>query len=368
MRMRSAPAAARAVRTPVIRTAVAAGVTALLAAMLAGGALAQTTGQKVQAVLNGVSCEGPSFCLAVGDYTGPGHSDLRLAEVWNGKKWQFARDALRGDLIHLTCASPSLCFAIDTSFTVDGNLVRWNGRTWQKLHEQPADAVDLTCGSPTTCMTFDGNHIERWTGSGWRDLSSGDFCDNGPPPGTTCGWYTITCGSSTICLALGYACDSTECFGGPGLFVLAWNGISWGDGSIGVYPGSIACAGRAFCMNTAGPFSAEVLENGWKSVNPDLAAICHNVANCNLNGVLACGAAQHCVVIPPNSPVSLVWNGTTWRTAQLAKVDGQLPQLSAVSCGSAYSCMAVGSYGHSPLTIAEHWNGSKWRVSWTLNS
>lgn len=65
-------------------------------------------------------------------------------------------------------------------------------------------------------------------------------------------------------------------------------------------------------------------------------------------------------------------NGMTWTAAPLARVFGRIPQLVAMSCGSARNCAAAGTYQRTPgsptLTIAEHWNGTAWQVTWTPNT
>ena len=75
-------------------------------------------------------------------------------------------------------------------------------------------------------------------------------------------------------------------------------------------------------------------------------------------------------MVPAGSPVALIWTGTSWHTSPLARIDGRLPKVTALSCGSATNCMAVAWHfsGNSRLTVAEHWNGSAWQLSKTLNS
>jgi hypothetical protein len=349
-------------------TSTALAGTALAGSQAASGAT-RAASPAERAILWEVSCRGPRFCMAIGTLTVTGKPQSRLLEFWNGTTWQAAPDPLPGDFGLLTCGSPGFCFGEQARF----RLVAWRGKSWQLITKNPADLFGVTCGSPTTCMTFDGNSIERWTGTKWQDLPGTDFCDGGPP-GATCGWKSINCFTGTICLAFGSACQSTDCSAGPQNIGGSWNGREWsvGDGfPVPFYPGNLSCAGKAFCLNTSGPSQAEVNNgSGWQDVSPDLARICHNAPDCNLTGDLACGAPHHCVVVPAGSPLALIWSGSTWRTAPLARINGRLPKVTGLSCGSAASCMAVAWYfsGTSRLTIAEHWNGSAWQLSKTLNS
>lgn len=382
MSMRSALAAGRAISWRFLKVVVAVGVAVALAGGLGGSALARAAGQAggafraaaapsarhpvARAILSGVSCRGRSFCMAVGNYSEPGHDHVRLAEEWNGRKWRIVADPLRGDLSTLTCGSPSFCLADRTSVR---RVAVWNGRTWRTLKNQPADGRDVACGSATVCMAFDGSQIQGWNGRRWRVLAGSDICAAGPP-GDPCGWDsgTLTCGSGTNCMALGFVCTTTDCLTGPETFAAAWNGSSWDLIFTPFVPGHMACAGRDFCMITAAPATAAVSNGaGWRDASPDLAAICNGTANCTLAADLSCGHPGACMALPATSPVSLAWSRMTWKAVPLARVNGRIPQLRSLSCASASNCMAVGSYRHSPLTIAEHWNGSKWQVSRTPN-
>ena len=66
-----------------------------------------------------------------------------------------------------------------------------------------------------------------------------------------------------------------------------------------------------------------------------------------------------------------IWNGATWRFVPMATpTGGQVLTLDGVSCTTASSCTAVGSYFSpvgGPLTLAEAWNGTAWRVQATPN-
>ena len=343
--------------------------TALAGGPSAGAATRAAAGPAERAILSQVSCRGPKFCMAIGTLTVTGKRQSRLLELWNGTDWKAATDSTPGIFGLLTCGSPDFCFGVQPRF----HLVVWGGKSWQPMTENPANLFQLTCGSPSTCMTFDGNSIERWTGTQWKDLPGTDHCDGGPP-GAPCSWNNLSCFTGTICYAFGSGCQTTECAEGEQPFGGTWTGREWNLGNgfpVPFYPGSLSCAGQAFCLNTSGPFQAEVhTDSGWQDASPDLAKICDNAPNCNLTGFLACGAPQHCVVVPTASPVTLIRTGSTWRTSPLARVSGHLPKVTGLSCGSANNCMAVAWHfsGNSRLTIAEHWNGSAWQLSKTLNS
>jgi hypothetical protein len=64
------------------------------------------------------------------------------------------------------------------------------------------------------------------------------------------------------------------------------------------------------------------------------------------------------------------WNGSTW-TIQHSPGPGLASELNDVSCPSARSCFAVGSFNGvdgNPRTLVERWNGSTWRVQKSPNN
>jgi hypothetical protein len=349
------------VRAAFIAVAVT-GVVAALASAAPGAAAAPAPGRVVQANLSRLSCRGSSFCMAVGSYSTAKHQHVRLIEYWNGKTWRIAPDSFGHNFFNLTCGSPTFCLAAQNE---TGDLAVWRGRTWRPFGNRPSNVTQITCGSPTACWTLNGAFLARWTGKAWVNDPDADACSGTPE----CGWNSVTCGSGQSCLAFGQSCDTTDCEDGPSDFAEGWNGKVWNGYGIEFSQGTYVCTGDAFCMATSGPYDAAAGTGGnWQNVSPDLAAICHNQVTCNLSGLLACGSATMCVSVPPNSQLTLMWNGTTWRTAWLALAGGQLPDLTTLSCGSATSCMATGTYGSGPLSVAEHWNGKRWQLSDTLNS
>jgi hypothetical protein len=79
---------------------------------------------------------------------------------------------------------------------------------------------------------------------------------------------------------------------------------------------------------------------------------------------MSCGSPAACVAVGDKG--TEVWNGTAWRYLALARAAGaQATALNGVSCTSASFCTAVGDYfspSAGPLTLAETWNGTAWRV------
>ena len=72
-------------------------------------------------------------------------------------------------------------------------------------------------------------------------------------------------------------------------------------------------------------------------------------------------------------PLAEIWNGTSWteQTGLPVRKGSTSSVLSAVSCASKVSCVAVGSSDVSPagdyVTLAESWNGAAWTIEPTPN-
>jgi hypothetical protein len=68
----------------------------------------------------------------------------------------------------------------------------------------------------------------------------------------------------------------------------------------------------------------------------------------------------------PVGTLAEAWNGKAWRIVPTLSRTGQGIALNGVSCTSASACTAVGSAG-PVTTLAERWNGTRWRVQPTPN-
>lgn len=99
--------------------------------------------------------------------------------------------------------------------------------------------------------------------------------------------------------------------------------------------------------------------------------------NSSFNGV-SCVSATSCTAVgtytnSANTWVTLAefWNGSTWAIQPTPNPSGgDYNRLYGVSCVSAASCTAVGTYTNKSgveVTLAEHWNGSTWAIQSTPN-
>ena len=94
-----------------------------------------------------------------------------------------------------------------------------------------------------------------------------------------------------------------------------------------------------------------------------------------LTGV-SCLSARSCIAVGSyfyslpdesirNVPISEAWNGSTWRLTKMPQPAGSSAFAAAVSCVSAVRCVAVGELTTTTkqTAFAEVWNGTRWRLT-----
>jgi hypothetical protein len=185
----------------------------------------------------------------------------------------------------------------------------------------------------------------------------------------------ISCSSTGFCMAVGSFSPSPE-LSAP--LVEAWNGKTWtaqSTGNLSKIAGDlseISCPTSNYCMAvgnddaTHDAFTAQWKNGEWMVEQlPSLKGATYTA----LDDVW-CASATDCVAIGGDlvgSATSLLaeyWNGTTWVAKSTTVPSGaKFPDLGTLSCSSATSCEAVGSYVSATnvaLPLAEHWNGTGW--------
>ena len=102
------------------------------------------------AVLIGVSCSGPTFCVAVGSY-GAGNGLRTLVERWNGSSWTVTssptpQGAEIAQLTGVACPSATNCNAVGLGLSLTGAkalVEHWNGRAWSIVPTPSPERRDL---------------------------------------------------------------------------------------------------------------------------------------------------------------------------------------------------------------------------------
>lgn len=138
---------------------------------------------------------------------------------------------------------------------------------------------------------------------------------------------------------------------------------------------AISCptAGMCIAVGTVGNYPKMLAEKwngrGWSVMR---LAQPSGAVEAGLTGV-SCTSARACTAVGydsgPNLGGTLAerWNGSKWRIQPTPSPGDSGIPFAAVSCGSATSCTAVGYYDYADpsfatSTLAEHWDGHSWSI------
>lgn len=323
-----------------------------------------------QASLAADSCRSASWCMAVGSYTTTDNVRHALAMIFTGTSWRTLKNPPGKRLPAVSCSSRTFCMAAGGPTGAE----RWNGTRWRTMPAPKGGLASLTCASRTLCMRIRGKLISVWNGTSWHEVTASDFCGGGPAG--PCGLFSVACGSTRNCVAVGTETISQEPV--QNAVALAWNGKAWATDTDVPAEGNpaqlnaVGCAGP-FCMaagvssvdvanaDVAGADKWDATGQTWTEVPMDLGGICPEFQGCAWARVIACGSSSSCITLGGLRP-SQFWNGSSWQQEKAISA-GQGSGLRDVSCGGS-DCLAVGFRTSHGLrrTLAELWNGSAWKI------
>lgn len=260
--------------------------------------------------LNGVSCTSTRACVAIGNDDTSSGAAVTLAEAWNGTSWRMQKTAqlLRGgDLAGMSCVSARFCIAV---------------------------------GYLTTELGIQVPLAEEWNGSTWRIQST-------PSPGGAQASVLngVSCRSLTTCAAVGQTTNST---GAVDPLAEAWTGTAWQ-----IQKTPTATIAKRQQISAGGP--RDVTRPAY-----DLSAV-------------SCGAPRSCPAVgvattSTGSQVTFVEalrNGNWTVQVTPDPTGARLSTLTAVSCRSAVSCVAVGfaeGVPDRPIVLGEVYNNKNWTI------
>ncbi len=363
--------------------------------------------------LEKVSCTSSSNCLAVGSYLKTEENNRRtLALRWNGTSWSVITSPnpsgnYGASLLDVTCTSSTSCTAVgryvsatvsetESLATEEKTLVEsWNGTEWA-IQSSPnpegkklSKLLGVSCASSTNCKAVGSARKslgeadtvtlgEDWNGTSWS-LNSTPNPALPPNPINKASLETVSCPSSSLCLAAGYDTNSGKGFG------QRWTGSEWKADTylkeLPTNPRGIACPSTTYCAvvgyQGSGSSSTASAESwfyyagyGWVTETQTVPQP-EGGSYVKLNDV-SCTSSSACTAVgsfdKENKAWTLAarWNGTSWSLQTTANPESGSAELLGVSCDSASSCTAVGKKGNSE-TFAERWNGTSWSISSTPN-
>jgi hypothetical protein len=293
----------------------------------------------------GTSCSSSSFCASVGKYT-TGTKTLTLGENWTGKEWvhvstYYPPEGEHSEMLSVSCTSSSFCMAV--------------GKYWASSHSSYTLA-------------------EEWNGKEWSHLST-----YYPPEGENSELLSVSCTSSSFCVAVGKYWSSSR-----SAYTLGeeWNGKEWVHRAT-YYPPegehsellSVSCASSSFCAGVGkyitGSKTVTLGENWngkeWVHVGTYYPS---EGEHSELLSVSCTGATPVCQAVGKYMPTSHSaytlgeeWNGKEWvHRATYYPPEGEHSELLSVSCASSSLCAGVGKYitGSKTVTLGENWNGKEW--------
>ena len=253
-----------------------------------------------------------------------------------------------------------------------------NGQ-WSNEHVIPPGAFDssltgVSCASSSVCVAVGYYQLEKnsaglpfaeiWNGTSWSMQTIPAPANAAAVGGAPLG--RVSCASTTSCIAVGGYTPSGS--NEPEPLAAAWNGSTWKlenpaapPGAIGASLGGVSCISPSVCI-AVGSFSvttngpADTLAEKWTGTSWSILNTSNPAINNGLSAI-SCPSATLCVAIGyvPGGAIAEAWNGSTWSTEQTPAVpstpDMQTQYgLNDVSCGSATTCLAVGTLGGLPFS------------------
>jgi hypothetical protein len=245
----------------------------------------------------------------------------------------------------------------------------------------------VSCPDTITCMSV--GYLAGSSGyvtpfAELRSAGSWTLQDVPTPAGSTGSFLNaVSCTSATTCIAVGYSVNSDQT---QAVLVVRWNGASWSMQPAPGSPGAsfnqlwgLSCTSTISCMavglsSQSSPNSDQrVLAEAWNGASWSLTASPSPDSTAELKAVSCFGAAD-CIAVGSdlNSTTAMHWDGSVWTILPMPNLGG-VSELNGVFCSAAKACMAVGFLnsggitGGVPLTLAEQWNGTRWRVTTTPN-
>jgi len=310
--------------------------------------------------LNAIACNGSNFCMAVGEslvFHVPGGNLVShpLAELWNGHTWTMVpTPTMAGTgatLNGISCDTPRSCMAVgseggpknDTAFTL---AEEWNGAAWAVV-PTPAPPTPggtalngVSCSVIAHCMAvgYYGHNngtgtsvtlAETRDGASWLRLPTPTPGSSGVLAGVSCN--PLRAVQALVCTAVGgHAVSSSTRVGAT--LAMRWNSTAW--------------------RTQPSPNPAGAGQAGFDAVS------CPDHASCMATGSSLDQTGEN------QFTLAEAWNGMSWSLSSTPSPGSFGDELRGVSCTSPSSCMAVGDFTGTgnELTLAEAWNGVTWAV------
>jgi hypothetical protein len=355
--------------------------------------------------LTAISCSAPRACVAVGYHNMASGNTATLAESWDGHGWVTdptpdLPGAILSYLTGVSCVGPDACMAVGYYQIVPGQSRSlsewWNGLNWsRRTTAQSVSATSryltgISCGSRQSCMAVGYEYrssgqasplAETWNGRVWmvRPVSR-------PEDSPDSYLIGVSCVAADACAAVG-AFTTSSYLDKP--LAEDWNGVAWTVQATISPPNATVSALLAVSCTSGGGCAAVGYREGISGASRPLVELRRHgrwststatpptSVTSYLNSV-ACPLPNACTAVGffhnaagADETLAEQWNGTKWRAQ--ATPHPQVKQdsyLNGVSCADSGDCSAAGSTGvllKRERTLVELRTDSKWVIEWTPN-
>jgi len=313
-----------------------------------------------------VSCVTSAFCLAATGFGGYGLGGHDYMEQWTGTGWialtlPSVPGAASTTLIGVSCVTISFCVAVGQTSGPAVLVEQFNGRYWTVVTTSIGEATQLysvSCLSVTFCEAVGDTGgsqagppiAAEWNGSTWSAQTI-----SLPGQLTSGSLVSTSCTTPSFCTAVGYGYDQGS---DETPLAYTWNGSNWTASSISngglFYPNSVSCAGLNYCAATAsnpGQVNQVVFWNGstWSPAQ--------NVAGAGTLYGISCFSPTSCTAVGASGTNTEVlnWNGQSWTqddTPPTGAAGSASAFLFGVDCLTDWACVAAGAseFTSSPPT------------------
>jgi hypothetical protein len=301
--------------------------------------------QAANGVFQGVSCSSSTACTAVGVFNDSVGIQRTQAQRWNGTSWTAQSTPIKNGatqtfLQAVSCGGPSSCTAVGV----------WNG------------------------SAGDGPFITHWAGSTWSGQSA-----PAPPQSSSVSLFSVSCSSATLCTAVGYYYNTSSSHYLP--LAMRWNGTSWALQAVPTAAGatysrldSVSCASSTSCVaagTTEDSTASQALVETWngtswhvQTLTLPAGATYSELVGVSCSATTACSAVGDYDQGSTNHLFAERLSGTTWALEAMPSPSTGRALLSGVSCGAANACQTVGmTTDFDTLTssvLVERWTGTSW--------
>ena len=258
--------------------------------------------------------------------------------------------------------------------------MRWHDDTLPAWTHPVRSLQSVSCPQVNMCISVGvigvyGNGSDEGFA---EQLAAGVWHKKGLPAGTP-GLYSISCVSTTWCMAVGSEVVD-ENNGTTKTVALKWNGTTWNKVTAPInsltdpnpWIDAVSCLSIDFCMEVGYSDQGTPLAEAWNGTawtvtTPPPAGVFMTYRELD---AVSCTSASSCLAVGAEygccgayDGLAMAWDGSSW-----TNVSDQSSQfsLSGVSCTSATSCLVVGTQGPSdtqpliPSAVVEKFDGTTW--------